>query len=150
MLVCPAGAYCPLGSVAAKECPIGTFNDGLGKTALSDCQACPAEKYCENTGRKSRENLPSCEPGYYCKEGSFTARPGFIIDDPGTRVFGFCQEGQFCDGKSVEPEDCPPGTFNNLTHQSKCSTCPRGYFCGGAALMPGMIINNNHYKLYSS
>ena len=59
------------------------------------------------------------------------------MDEPG-RIFGFCVEGQFCDGKSVEnlPEPCALGTYNNLTHQSKCQTCPRGYFCAGEASMP--------------
>ena len=41
--VCPAGKYCPLGTVTPLECAAGTY---ANETGLSQCHQCPAGYYC--------------------------------------------------------------------------------------------------------
>ena len=59
-VLCPAGSYCPLGSVNATRCPKGTFSAAAGAatptpclggtftaaTGATSCQLCPAGHYC--------------------------------------------------------------------------------------------------------
>jgi len=45
---CPAGYYCPSGTLHPIACPPGTYNALTGKTTKSDCLNCPAKKYCPN------------------------------------------------------------------------------------------------------
>lgn len=34
------------------------------------------------------------------------------------------------------PISCPPGSYNNLTGQTTCLSCPAGYYCGEATIVP--------------
>ena len=133
---CPEGHYCPTGSARGIACPIGTYNTEKRQDSLDDCLACPEGKYCDKTGLSEDPRvLPTCAAGYYCEAGALSAKPEVILAEPG-RIFGYCQEGEFCESQSIRPEPCAIGTYNNLTHQSSCQSCPRGYICGGATDLP--------------
>ena len=66
---CSVGAYCPSGSLVASSCPVGSFNEVLGKTGPSDCLPCPlinttsSATYC---AAGSAVSTTLCPAGSYC------------------------------------------------------------------------------------
>ena len=76
---CPAGAYCPAGSVTLNSagvqvgtpvlCPAGTYRGNTFGKDISDCGICPAGYYCGTAGTVTPVVCPA---GYYCPEGSKT------------------------------------------------------------------------------
>lgn len=48
--ICPAGHYCPAGSIMATPCAIGTYSASTGNTQASDCNACDGGQYCYTRG----------------------------------------------------------------------------------------------------
>ncbi|EDV25654.1 uncharacterized protein TRIADDRAFT_55968 [Trichoplax adhaerens] len=126
--VCPAGHFCPEGTKTKFEnpCGNGTYNNVTQRTSIDDCLACPPGKACTAPGLAYPNE--DCAPGYYCIARANTTKP---IDG----VTGsFCTEGHYCPGGSSAPLRCLDGTYNNVTHQSTCFTCPAGYFCDGSIL----------------
>lgn len=47
---CPAGHYCPAGSVQAQRCPESTYRGYTGGGSKEDCFVCPAGYFCSGTG----------------------------------------------------------------------------------------------------
>jgi len=47
---CPVGEYCIEGSSAGVKCPSGTFSNGTGLFADSDCNTCPDGFMCPTLG----------------------------------------------------------------------------------------------------
>lgn len=78
-----------------------------------------------------------CLPGTYSSGGAIECTQceiGTFAPDPGAPSCYICPRGHMCPEKHMEPEQCPIGTYNNLTQQTCCRSCPPGKF----ALIKGM------------
>ncbi|CDI84633.1 hypothetical protein, conserved [Eimeria praecox] len=158
---CPAGHYCPTGSVQAQRyiCVGGatTPQPEDGVTGF----ACTLGGYCPTGGLQKQPCLGgtynpdkiglspadcvSCPPGYYC-EGSISTAPT-----------GFCEAGYVCPGGASNPKQqrapkgyfaekgsskatpCPKGSFNPNEAQAECTPCLPGFYCpteGSETLLP--------------
>ena len=105
---CPAGKYCPLGSLNPIDCPAGTYSEHPGRGFHYDCTGTPAG-YWTSSGATSY-SANTCSPGYYCLANS-TSSTSF---------------------------KCPKGTFRTLNRGEKpedCAICPAGYYCDEEALV---------------
>ena len=51
--ICPAGKYCPQGSIAGEPCPKGTFSNELELMNAGQCQNCTGGYYCDRSGLKA-------------------------------------------------------------------------------------------------
>lgn len=65
--VCPAGYYCPLGSVSPSACPSGTFSGSTGNIDLSACLDCLPGFICPNAS--TTVCTEPCSAGFYCPAG---------------------------------------------------------------------------------
>lgn len=108
---CPRGSYCPAGSTTFTKCAIGTFNEKLGTSTVSDCLACPDGKICDELGLVSPKD--TCPATKYCT--------GSTQND--------CTQGNYCPLGYDFQIACQPGTYQNLTAQATCTDCPAGYYC---------------------
>ena len=102
--LCPGGLLC-LDGVATRE------PGGLASTPYP----CPAGSYCL-AGSDSVIGTGLCPIGYSCPEETtypVPARPGSF-----TGNFG-----------AVEPQPCPPGTFQLEWRADGCDACPAGHQC---------------------
>ena len=59
--ICPEGHYCPEGTADPQPCPKGTYNNGTGLEADTDCIQCPAGDYCDQVAMLAPTGL--CEQG---------------------------------------------------------------------------------------
>eukprot|EP01022_Parablepharisma_sp_SALTPOND_P014589 TRINITY_DN199_c1_g1_i1.p1 TRINITY_DN199_c1_g1~~TRINITY_DN199_c1_g1_i1.p1 ORF type:complete len:4309 (-),score=431.50 TRINITY_DN199_c1_g1_i1:34-12960(-) len=139
---CPAGFYCPEGSVAPvpciagyyceahssvpTKCPDGTYSNVQGLQNVDQCRPCPAGEYCHDGARKG-----TCDAGYYCISGAK------IPNDPDM----LCPPGAYCLTGSTRPTICPVGKVRLLpggTSESDCTSCSVGYYCipGSPTPMP--------------
>ncbi|XP_023933458.1 uncharacterized protein LOC106181652, partial [Lingula anatina] len=123
--VCPQGHYCPNATQSSTEnpCPIGTFNNGTGLGADTECSPCSGGYYCP-----SGTVLPTmpCSPGYYCRQGAQMAAPNQVTNAD------ICPAGHYCPEQTTEPISCPVGTFSNDTgnmNVTDCAPCTRGWYC---------------------
>ncbi|XP_077422977.1 uncharacterized protein LOC144052618 isoform X3 [Vanacampus margaritifer] len=118
---CPLGHYCPAGTTAPMECPIGSWSNSTGLHTHEDCQTCLAGFYCDRAGL----SFPTgrCIGGYYCLGGAVTPTPTDGMTG------GPCPEGSYCLEGSAEPKPCDPGTYVAVTHATKCETCLPGSYC---------------------
>jgi hypothetical protein len=110
---CPAGKYCPNGSVLPTSCPPGKYcaTGSAFPTGCPDGFSCPPN---------STQPTP-CPSGTFCSNGS--------------EVPSVCPAGTYCPSQSTVPMLCPLGTFadpnstiNRSAIQVACQNCPRGYF----------------------
>ena len=113
---CKRGHYCPPQTGAANACPNGTYFDGLGADAESDCKPCLPGQYCEGTGNEVPDG--DCTAGYYCPGG-----------DNSTTPTTECAAGQYCPAGSSMATSCPAGTYSDTARASSCTTCPAGKYC---------------------
>ena len=87
-VLCPAGFYCPLGSVNATECPKGSYSNA----GASTCAPCPAGSFASSARSKLCQQCPG---GHYCPVGtSLWARLN-------------CGRGNYCPDGSGAPTPCP-------------------------------------------
>ena len=103
--ICQLGASCPTGSAESEPCEAGTFSAIVGAGQCSECVA-----------------------GFYCTGGN----PGASNDVDKVNLVD-CSAGSHCDTGSIEPSECPRGTFSGTKTPSEnnCSPCPAGHLCGG-------------------
>ena len=97
----------------------------------SQCTSCDAGFYCGEANLTAATG--PCSAGYYCVEGVDTPPP----DTGFTGTGGPCPEGHFCEVQTSVPEECPAGTFNNITHleaSSECTLCSYGHYCAVGGL----------------
>lgn len=116
--ICPPGNYCPQGSVSPIPCPPGTNTSALGLQDVSECQPCMKGMYCPAPGTSLA--IRPCVPGYYCPTGTI---------NPITNSSLRCPIGNRCPQGSSEPIPCSQGTYQDMSGQSTCLSCPRGYIC---------------------
>ncbi|KAM6987470.1 uncharacterized protein LKV04_010315 [Tautogolabrus adspersus] len=123
---CPKGYYCSKGSVAPRQCPLGTISTDNG---LASCSACPQGFYCPGRSNGSLSRSYECPVGYYCPSGTwskdqFPCPVGSI--NPHTRM--------------AKPQDCtpcPPGSFCAAPGKGVTSgQCDAGYYCLSGAWSP--------------
>ena len=141
-LPCPAGFFCPIGSVSyvnnacntGEYCPAGS----------DDHHLCAAGFYCPNPTQQL-----ACPAGSYCPQGSSAAIPCPIGSycPAGVSAAIACAAGQYCPVGSTTPQTCPAGfycpdgatklgcpagTYSNATGKtaaSDCTQCPPGFTC---------------------
>ncbi|XP_033646870.1 uncharacterized protein LOC117306372 isoform X1 [Asterias rubens] len=122
--ICPAGKYCPQGSIAGEPCPKGTFSNELELMNAGQCQNCTGGYYCDRSGLKAETG--ECWAGHYCSDSSEEAGP---VNQP----YGdLCWQGHYCPNGTAYPETCPPGTYLDAEGQgdvSDCISCRPGYYC---------------------
>jgi hypothetical protein len=142
--ICPAGAYCPAGTITPVACPRGTYNPSKGKTAATSCLPCPAGSYCmvPKTGFGSTYATP-CAAGTYSSQTNADVKTVCIP----------CPAGRVCASKGMSaPLPCPAGTYSSATglattctplpggvyssitgatNTSSASMCQSGYYCPG-------------------
>ena len=124
--VCPEGSYCLEGTEYANQyqCPLGTFSNSTGLEMESDCQSCLGGYYCGERGLIFPNMM--CSAGYFCLAGADRAAP---------MLEGFadvCPPGSYCPEGTVDPINCPIGTFSNeseLHSEMECTPCTAGFFC---------------------
>ena len=103
---CPPGYYCPLNTKFETEfpCPNGTYNPNYNSEDSSACVTCTAGSYCGSEGLPAPTGL--CNHGYYCELGA-------SVPNPTDAVTGnICPAGTYCNPGSIEPTDCPTGTYS--------------------------------------
>ncbi|PFH31737.1 GCC2 and GCC3 domain-containing protein [Besnoitia besnoiti] len=150
---CPAGGYCPVGTLVVQPCPAGRYNPTEGAESEAACQPCPEGFFCLGSGNSAPDGV--CSPGYYCPEGSSRAtqkkaevgyyaeagaavqtpcEPGTYAPEPGMASCLACPAGTLCaDAQMSGPAECPQGSFC-LAGVSKGSPCPAGTFGPRAGL----------------
>ena len=113
---CPAGRYCPPGTVQGVEpkCPAGTWSDVPGLNWEYQCKPCSAGKFCDEDGMTSEG--PFCPRGYYCPERSITGTKHRCIDGTYRET-----EGAQCQ----DSNNVPAG----VTCTESCTVCPAGKYC---------------------
>jgi len=117
-LGCTQGSYCPAGSGSPTSCPTGTYNNQVNSSSISDCLLCPTGTY-NNFGTGGLTICKPCSRGYYCPPGTSLPQP--------------CGSNYYCpDGQNLV--SCPAGTFYDgvsASDVSFCKSCPKGYYCAG-------------------
>lgn len=134
---CSTGTYCPAGSPTERPCPSGTFSDAEQAVDASTCELCLEGRYCGSSGLPSPTG--DCAPGFYCRRGVSSPRPAEGITsaiDPDTNstiLIGGdrCPPGTVCGNGTIEPEECPAGTYQPFFEQDEgaCLVCPAGFAC---------------------
>lgn len=130
--VCPAGFYCPNGTMTSREnpCPVGTYSNTTGLESLAECRDCPAGYYCE--AENITEPTGKCHPGYFCVLKEVTPSPNVT-----TVTGGPCPQGTYCAEGWSNPTPCPKGTYGNrdkLPSLTDCTVCPPGEYCASSSL----------------
>ena len=124
---CPAGFYCPSGSVspgiicpAGRACPGGTGPDQM--------LSCTAGTYSEEEGASSLAVCKDCPVGHYCCSGTATDNIGSV-----------------CEGGVATPIPCPPGFYQGSTRSQTCQACTAGMSCSKAGLVePNNVCDYGH------
>ena len=133
--ICPAGSYCPEGSIGPVPCPIGTYSNVSGLWNEMQCTSCTPGLYCDTPGIVEETDV--CAPGYFCSGGAENA------------FWEECPLGYFCPQQSQSPEPCPQGTFSNvsgLMNPSECLDCTPGTYCLSEGLTePTGSCNQGYY-----
>lgn len=120
VLPCPAGYYCPPGSIAQETVSIAA--DGSLTVGIEILSAQP----CVNQG------IVCSEGTYYALSTDIVPAPGEYISDDLTMVLP-CPSGYACPGGAGngEPQPCPPGQYQVTAGSPVCATCTAGTVCPG-------------------
>ncbi|CBY12491.1 unnamed protein product [Oikopleura dioica] len=130
---CVAGYFCPEGTFLNNEnsCEPGEYSD---KGAGTSCEPCDAQVYCpgyavsvDMINDLDTTNF-KCGLGYNCTSGALSPY-GETNDQPFPSE---CEPGQYCPGQNDAVDDCPVGTFRNVTRGAGlegCQSCPGGFIC---------------------
>ena len=137
---CPAGYYCPSGTgLDWQPCPMGTYSNSTGLSNVSECTDCDGGMFCPELAATTPFGL--CYEGHFCISGVDRPDPFALEYDSNatctlpdylglhTGIGGVCPRGHFCPNGTSLPQGCSPGSYNNLTGQSKCTVCPAGFYC---------------------
>jgi len=95
--LCPAGSYCPTGSVYPIPCPPTTYSTTSG---ASVCTLCPVTTYSQSVGMSSSDTCLTCDFQAYV-----------------------CPAGSYCPTGFIAPTGCPAGTWSSALGASSSSTC---------------------------
>ncbi len=103
--------YCPRGSTYPIRVQGGYYSIGGNydnKTRNAEA-ICPPGSYCINS-------IP-----YLCPKGYYGDTPGLATVD----CSGHCPAGYYCPGGTVNPIECPEGSYSTGTAWN-CTPCPGG------------------------
>ena len=97
---CPAGHYCPTGTVFPVPCPEGQFKASDGQN--TGCDQCTAGQYCHKRGLTAPAG--DCLPGFFCPLGSKSPQENL------------CTAGTYSDATTgfAVCANCLPGTFREV------------------------------------
>lgn len=143
--ICPIGHSCPRGSSEPQPCPIGTYQDEVGKPTCklcgvgtfgiavrgtdskTACAPCPASTFNDVPGIQDVSECKNCKIGKTSKEGSSfcsQCQAGEFLSQ--NKKCKICAEGSFSiGGAEDECELCPKGRFADKGRMT-CSLCPPG------------------------
>ncbi|CDW74865.1 cast multi-domain protein [Stylonychia lemnae] len=145
---CKPGYYCPAGSGSMTPCPIGTINDNLGSTTISDCIPCPAGFYCNQVGASSatfgfdQKSLAyACEDGFICTGGAKSSRPSLQAGQAGQ----LCPAGSYC--SDTQQIQCPISYYNADKGRPTCDGCLEGKYCNEIGMVKPYNCPAGHYCL---
>ncbi|ETV67019.1 hypothetical protein, variant 1 [Aphanomyces astaci] len=118
-----ANVYCPVGSRATKQVPLGYY--GIGDTSYT------------------RQSIALCELGSFCVQGNMAVCLAGIFGASmglsSAACTDVCPAGHYCPEASIVPKPCPAGTYGATTElsTSACSgVCPEGYYCPPGTTTP--------------
>lgn len=117
---CPAGSYCPSGSVNASQhpCPRGSWC-GAGASVPTPCAA---GSFGAVTSLSTPPCSGLCAAGTYCVAGSAVN---------GTAP---CPAGFFCPaGSGPTGSACAAGRYGATLGLESCALCPSGFYCASPA-----------------
>ncbi|XP_063692807.1 zonadhesin-like [Bolinopsis microptera] len=135
---CPVGYWCPAGTSNPNEhaCPAGTYGTSSGLSQSNQCTDCIAGFYCDQSDPTKLTG--KCAAGHYCTGGATTASPGKTATQDGNGKYTGnrkCPIGHYCPVGSVQPEQCPKGTYSTeeeltaATGETGCTPCGPGKYC---------------------
>ncbi len=156
---CPAGYYCPVGSIEPTACPEGTFRTATNGSAVGHCTACPKGSYCPDKGmtastvcdvntytdKTGQTKCTDCAEGTYAAPGSYACQACSVGTYAVNGECTTCPIGYYCpgNGQRVEcpenyicpeedmgkPKPCEEGTYTDAKKQTECLTCQEGHYC---------------------
>lgn len=155
---CSAGTYALEGATSCTSCKAGTYSSTPKASSETTCIKCPAGKYSSKDGASSCDDCPA---GKYSTNTGATSSAG-CIDCPAGKFssggMGYCYDcpvGKYSTSTGATSSntcmDCGVNTYNSLTGQTTCLTCPTGTVSGiGAsicsAVEAGKYINASGIK----
>ncbi|GKT33090.1 hypothetical protein ADUPG1_007102, partial [Aduncisulcus paluster] len=131
---CKPGHYCPVGSIVATECPIGTWTDRDDLGAESESTECPIGTWTDRDDLGAESECEPCPKGYYCPNVGTSSNP---LHGKDNATFVECPQGFYCPLGSKTPLPCPAGTYNEYVKQFReedCVICEKGYMCGTSSI----------------
>ncbi|CEM37955.1 unnamed protein product [Vitrella brassicaformis CCMP3155] len=133
---CEAGFFCPAGSKSSTQFLCYAGHSCAGNNAFPD--PCSPQEYQDWVGQLS---CKTCPPGFVCATDGLTAPVA-------------CPQGQYCEGSTDTPLDCPVGTYGaleHLTNSSECAECSPGKYCSAPRLTsPGPDCDAGYYCRWGS
>ena len=130
---CPKGHYCITGIVDPAKCPKGTFGPSKRLRAMYECTDCWKGRFCADIGQVSPSGI--CDPGYHCDIASQTPNPEYDLPADPRHAEGWrCVAGGFCEKGSTYNLPCPSSTFANVvgaSDNSVCLPCSARKYCVG-------------------
>eukprot|EP00466_Bigelowiella_natans_P015235 jgi/Bigna1/85198/estExt_fgenesh1_pg.C_20409 len=127
---CPAGHYCPGNTSIPQPCPSGTYSTSTKLDSVSECTPCDKGKYCAGAALPAPSG--NCAGGYYCNGSAKVPNPNGTYPDNGP-----CPTGSYCPSGTLDPIQCPPGSFNSIIGQDEkadCTPCTAGMYCAISGL----------------
>lgn len=125
---CPAGYYCPQGTVAPIPCAVGTYQPA---TMGSSCLPCLAGYYCDTLAIDNTTIWSTpCLAGYLCLGGA-------ILPSPTDGITGHkCSPGHYCPQAALAMVPCPGGTYEYREGSTQCQPCMAGFYCPSGSIQP--------------
>lgn len=97
-IACPAGYYCPAGTVKPIPCTVGTYNPTAASSGSGACISCDAGSYCDEEGLTYVKGV--CSAGYFCTTGAPSATPAINLtltaNAAYATLYGICPRGYYC------------------------------------------------------
>ena len=133
---CAAGTFSSAGQASCTQCTAGKQCPGTGRTSdgtpcaagtfsaagQASCTSCTAGNSCPGTSRTT--------DGSNCAAGTWSAA--------GQASCTACSAGRACTGagRTTDGTQCAAGSYQSLTGQTACVTCPAGYYCPLGSVSP--------------
>jgi hypothetical protein len=156
---CPAGYFCPAGSVAptTNECSRGQYS----LAGAGNCTLCPAGRFGASVRLTSANCTGPCAAGFWCPAGSTGEAPmacalgRYSTGGEGDTACTLCPPGKYGGATMLPSEvcsgDCPSGRFGSVAGNTlpTCSgVCPAGYACpAGSVSATAVLCSAGQYSL---
>lgn len=122
---CPAGFYCPLGTIRPRSCPLGYYCEA-GTEDYRDTP-CPAGKYGESIELTASSECTNCPAGMFCQ-------PGLVQPQ-------LCPAGTYSTGSADSAF-----TTSGLGFSTPCTVCSGGYYCPTEGMTAQMECGNGFFS----